>query len=143
MASEEELFANIDALLAEEPQLPPPAERTRLREAAGITQARLAAALKTSTQTVKNYENCRSEPKSPRLEAYPRLPNGWVAKYPKDGTTTPPSRPHRLLRRSRCRRRSPPRSHPRRRRQRHRRRPPPRPRLSAPPARQRRRDARP
>lgn len=34
MASEEELFANIDALLEEEPQLPPPAERARLRQAA-------------------------------------------------------------------------------------------------------------
>ncbi|MDX3129603.1 helix-turn-helix transcriptional regulator [Streptomyces europaeiscabiei] len=85
MASEEELFANIDALLEEEPQLPPPAERARLREAAGITQARLALALKTSTQTVKNYENGRSEPKSPRLEAYQRLLNGWAAKYPAHG----------------------------------------------------------
>ncbi|MFJ2271459.1 hypothetical protein ACIQWV_28880 [Streptomyces sp. NPDC098085] len=55
MASEEELFASVDALLEEEPQLPPPAERARLREAAGITQARLAVALKTSTQSVKNY----------------------------------------------------------------------------------------
>ncbi|MCX5207562.1 helix-turn-helix transcriptional regulator [Streptomyces sp. NBC_00237] len=82
MASEEELFANIDALLEEEPQLPPPAERARLREAAGITQARLAQALKASVQTVKNYENGRSEPKSPRLEAYQRLLNGWAAKYP-------------------------------------------------------------
>ncbi|KOU75131.1 transcriptional regulator [Streptomyces sp. MMG1533] len=82
MASEEELFASIDALLEEEPQLPPPAERARLREAAGITQARLATALKTTTQTVKNYENGRSEPKSPRLEAYQRLLNGWAAKYP-------------------------------------------------------------
>lgn len=81
MASEEELFANIDALLEEEPQLPPPAERARLREAADITQARLALALKTSTQTVKNYENGRSEPKSPRLEAYQRLLNGWAARY--------------------------------------------------------------
>ncbi|MFE4822879.1 telomere-associated protein Tap [Streptomyces sp. NPDC056704] len=85
MASEEELFANIDALLAEEPQLPPPAERARLREAAGITQARLATALKTTTQTVKNYENGRSEPKTPRLEAYQRLLNGWAAKYPAHG----------------------------------------------------------
>uniref|UniRef100_UPI002F90F551 telomere-associated protein Tap n=1 Tax=Streptomyces sp. NBC_01562 TaxID=2975879 RepID=UPI002F90F551 len=85
MASEEELFANIDALLEEEPQLPPPAERARLREAAGITQARLAVALKTSTQTVKNYENGRSEPKTPRLEAYQRLLNGWAAKYPAHG----------------------------------------------------------
>ncbi|MFZ3562782.1 telomere-associated protein Tap [Streptomyces sp. BH055] len=91
MASEEELFANIDALLEEEPQLPPPAERARLREAAGITQARLATALKTSTQTVKNYENGRSEPKSPRLEAYQRLLKGWAEKYPAHtAPTTPP-----------------------------------------------------
>nr|WP_202467155.1 helix-turn-helix transcriptional regulator [Streptomyces sp. SID8378] len=76
------MFANIDALLEEEPQLPPPAERARLREAAGITQARLATALKSTVQTVKNYENGRSEPKSPRLEAYQRLLNGWAAKYP-------------------------------------------------------------
>ncbi|MFF9607812.1 telomere-associated protein Tap [Streptomyces sp. NPDC014684] len=89
MASEEELFANIDALLAEEPQLPPPAERARLREAAGITQARLAAALKTTTQSVKNWENGRSEPKSPRLEAYQRLLKGWAAKYPANGTPAP------------------------------------------------------
>ncbi|MFE6683459.1 telomere-associated protein Tap [Streptomyces sp. NPDC057729] len=87
MASEEELFASVDALLEEEPQLPPPAERARLREAAGITQARLAVALKTSTQSVKNYENGRSEPKSPRLEAYQRLLNGWAAKYPAHGTS--------------------------------------------------------
>jgi transcriptional regulator with XRE-family HTH domain len=91
MASEEELFANIDALLEEEPQLPPPAERARLREAAGITQARLATALKTTTQTVKNYENGRSEPKSPRLEAYQRLLTGWAAKYPAHATPAAPA----------------------------------------------------
>ncbi|GGN64201.1 transcriptional regulator [Streptomyces kronopolitis] len=85
MASEEELFANVDALLEEEPQLPSPAERARLREAAGITQARLAGALQTTTQTVKNYENGRSEPKSPRLEAYQRLLKGWAAKHPAHG----------------------------------------------------------
>ncbi|MFF0088204.1 telomere-associated protein Tap [Streptomyces canus] len=86
MASEEELFASVDALLNEEPHLPPPAERARLREAAGITQARLATALKTTTQSVKNWENGRSEPKSPRLDAYQRLLNGWAAKYPSPGT---------------------------------------------------------
>ncbi|MFH9984090.1 telomere-associated protein Tap [Streptomyces luteogriseus] len=85
MASEEELFASVDALLHEEPRLPPPAERARLREAAGITQARLAAALKTTTQSVKNWENGRSEPKSPRLDAYQRLLKGWAAKYPAPG----------------------------------------------------------
>ncbi|MFE5097037.1 telomere-associated protein Tap [Streptomyces sp. NPDC056638] len=91
MASEEELFANIDALLEEEPQLPPPAERARLREAAGITQARLAQALKSTVQTVKNYENGRSEPKSPRLEAYQRLLKGWAAKYPAHGAPAAPA----------------------------------------------------
>ncbi|MBT2426329.1 helix-turn-helix domain-containing protein [Streptomyces sp. ISL-112] len=85
MASEEELFASVDALLNEEPQLPPPAERARLREAAGITQARLATALKTTTQSVKNWENGRSEPKPPRLDAYQRLLNGWAAKHPAPG----------------------------------------------------------
>ncbi len=91
MASEEELFANIDALLEEEPQLPPPAERARLREAAGITQARLATALKSTVQTVKNYENGRSEPKSPRLEAYQRLLKGWAAKYPAHAASAAPA----------------------------------------------------
>ncbi|MEU0022654.1 helix-turn-helix transcriptional regulator [Streptomyces rochei] len=91
MASEEELFANIDALLEEEPQLPPPAERARLREAAGITQARLAQALKSTVQTVKNYENGRSEPKSPRLEAYQRLLKGWAAKYPAHAVPAAPA----------------------------------------------------
>ncbi|MGW2600022.1 telomere-associated protein Tap [Streptomyces klenkii] len=82
MATEQELFASVDALLAEEPQLPPPAERARLREAAGVTQARLAQALQSTTQTVKNWENGRTEPKPPRLEAYQRLLDGWAAKYP-------------------------------------------------------------
>ncbi|MFE1909548.1 helix-turn-helix domain-containing protein, partial [Streptomyces gardneri] len=96
--SEEELFASVDALLDEGPQLPLPAERARLREAAGITQARLAAALKTSTQSVKNWENGRSEPKEPRLSAYQRLLSGWAAKHPTHGTpptpaTTAPSQP--------------------------------------------------
>ncbi|MFJ2819459.1 telomere-associated protein Tap [Streptomyces sp. NPDC087294] len=93
MASEEELFASVDALLEEEPQLPPPAERARLREAAGITQARLATALKSTVQTVKNYENGRSEPKSPRLEAYQRLLNGWAAKYPAHAPAAPVAAP--------------------------------------------------
>ena len=91
--TEEELFASVDALLEEEPQLPPPAERARLREAAGITQARLAVALRTSTQSVKNWENGRSEPKSPRLEAYQRLLKGWAARYPAHGAPAPAPAP--------------------------------------------------
>ncbi|MFE5515892.1 telomere-associated protein Tap [Streptomyces sp. NPDC056529] len=91
MPTEEELFASVDALLGEEPQLPPPAERARLREAAGITQARLAQALKSSTQTVKNWENGRSEPKEPRLTAYQRLLKGWAAKYPAHAAPAAPT----------------------------------------------------
>ncbi|OEJ93222.1 telomere-associated protein Tap [Streptomyces thermolilacinus] len=89
MATQEELFAAVDALLEGEPQLPPPAERARLREAAGVTQARLAQALKSTTQTVKNWENGRSEPRPPRLQAYLRLLEGWAAKYPPEPTPAP------------------------------------------------------
>ncbi|PAX84302.1 helix-turn-helix domain-containing protein, partial [Streptomyces albidoflavus] len=91
MPSQDELFDAVDALLEEEPQLPPPEERARLRETAGITQARLAAVLKTSTQTVKNWENGRSEPKPPRLEAYQRLLKGWAAKYPAHAAPAAPA----------------------------------------------------
>ncbi len=63
MPTEEELFAAVDALLAGDPDLPGPAERARLREAAGITQARLAQVLQTTTQTVKNWEAGRSRPR--------------------------------------------------------------------------------
>ncbi|MFE7076474.1 telomere-associated protein Tap [Streptomyces sp. NPDC057620] len=91
MASQEDLFASVDALLQEEPQLPPPAERARLREAAGITQARVAKALGLSEQTIKNYENGRSEPKEPRLSAYKRLLDGWAARHPAPAVTPAPT----------------------------------------------------
>ncbi|MFE1775593.1 telomere-associated protein Tap [Streptomyces sp. NPDC059008] len=83
MPTEDELFAAVDALLEGEPEMPPPAERTRLREAARVSQARLAEALRTSTQTVKNWEAGRSEPRPPRRQAYQRLLDGWAEKYPK------------------------------------------------------------
>nr|WP_232266984.1 helix-turn-helix domain-containing protein [Streptomyces pactum] len=104
MPSQDELFAAVDALLEGEPELPPPAERARLREAAGITQSRLAQVLQTSTQTVKNWENGRSEPRPPRRQAYQRLLDGWAAKYPgpdaeaaappEPAAATPPAAPH-------------------------------------------------
>ncbi|WP_127469689.1 helix-turn-helix transcriptional regulator [Streptomyces sp. B27] len=92
-ASQEELFAAVDDLLGEEPPLPPPAERARLREAAGVTQARLAKVLRSTVQTVKNWENGRSEPRPPRLEAYQRLLEGWAAKYPAPGAAASPQAP--------------------------------------------------
>ncbi|WP_274918737.1 telomere-associated protein Tap [Streptomyces sp. WZ-12] len=96
MPTEDELFAAVDELLEGEPELPPPAERTRLREAAHISQARLAQALRTSTQTVKNWEAGRSEPRPPRRQAYQRLLDGWAEKYPKPADTEgaqPPETP--------------------------------------------------
>ncbi|MFD6972099.1 telomere-associated protein Tap [Streptomyces sp. NPDC059949] len=82
MPSQEELFEAVDALLEGEPALPPPAERARLREAAGVSQAKLAQALKSTPQTVKNWENGRSEPRPPRLQAYLRLLEGWAERHP-------------------------------------------------------------
>ncbi|MFG3489995.1 telomere-associated protein Tap [Streptomyces sp. NPDC047972] len=102
MPTQDELFDAVDALLAGEPEMPPPPERARLREAAGVTQARLAQVLETSTQTVKNWEAGRSEPRPPRRAAYQRLLEGWAQKYlapgpetltaPTTATTPTPSR---------------------------------------------------
>ncbi|MFJ5548688.1 telomere-associated protein Tap [Streptomyces sp. NPDC093225] len=89
MPTEEELFEAVDALLAGEPEMPPPAERARLREAAGITQARLAQALQTTTQSIKNWEAGRSEPRPPRRQAYQRLLDGWTAQYGTQPQTAP------------------------------------------------------
>ncbi|MFF0451106.1 telomere-associated protein Tap [Streptomyces sp. NPDC004609] len=82
MATQDELFDAVDALLAGEPAMPAPMERARLREAAGITQARLAQVLETTTQTVKNWEAGRSEPRPPRRAPYQRLLEGWAERYP-------------------------------------------------------------
>lgn len=86
MPTEEELFAAVDELLAGEPGLPEPAERARLREAAGVTQARLAVKLSTSTQTIKNWESGRAEPRPPRRGPYIRLLEGWSQRYPAAGS---------------------------------------------------------
>ncbi|MGW2921711.1 helix-turn-helix domain-containing protein, partial [Streptomyces angustmyceticus] len=93
MPTEEELFAAVDALLEGEPQLPSPAERARLREAAGVTQARLAQVLRTTPQTVKNWEHGRSEPRPPRLQAYLRLLEGWAAQHPAPSESAGPAVP--------------------------------------------------
>ncbi|AOR36803.1 transcriptional regulator [Streptomyces fodineus] len=82
MPSQEELFEAVDALLEDLPQLPAPVERARLREAAGVSQTKLAQVLRSTVQTVKNWENGRTEPRPPRLQAYQRLLEGWAAKYP-------------------------------------------------------------
>ncbi|MFI8242661.1 helix-turn-helix domain-containing protein, partial [Streptomyces sp. NPDC085866] len=90
MPTEDELFAAVEALLAGEPEMPDPAERGRLREAAGVTQARLAQVLQTTTQTVKNWEAGRAEPRPPRRQAYQRLLDGWAERFPADPASATP-----------------------------------------------------
>ncbi|MEV7470862.1 helix-turn-helix transcriptional regulator [Streptomyces kronopolitis] len=87
MPTEEELIARAAELLARGPLLPPPAERKRLREAAGLTQQDVATALQTKRETVNGWETGRTTPRPPRLAAYQHLLNGWAEKYPL--TTTP------------------------------------------------------
>ena len=84
MAGHEELFAAVDALLEQaNGELPPPAERARLRRAAGLSQQQVAAALGLKRrETVADWETGRSEPRPPKRSAYLRLLDGLAARYP-------------------------------------------------------------
>ncbi|BAC75306.2 MULTISPECIES: telomere-associated protein Tap [Streptomyces] len=82
MPTEEELMARAAELLARGPLLPPPTERKRLREAAGLTQEDVAIALQTKRETVNGWETGRTMPRPPRLAAYKHLLDGWAAMYP-------------------------------------------------------------
>ncbi|MEU2281457.1 helix-turn-helix transcriptional regulator [Streptomyces sp. NPDC013178] len=85
MTDQPELFAAVDALLAavdDGSVLPPPAERARLREAAGLTQAAVAQVLGVRVPSIQAWEAGRAEPKGERLEAYRRLLEGLARRYP-------------------------------------------------------------
>ncbi|WP_435838042.1 helix-turn-helix transcriptional regulator [Streptomyces chrestomyceticus] len=75
MSTENELFSAVDALLEQVAQddLLVPAERRRLREAAGLSQAQVAAALSARREAVGNWETGRTEPRPPKRAAYARL----------------------------------------------------------------------
>ncbi len=88
---EQLLFSAVDALLeqiAQDP-LPPPAERKRLREAAGLSQDQVAKALKSRRESVGNWESGRSEPRPPKRAAYARLLEGLAARYPEEAVAAP------------------------------------------------------
>ncbi|OIJ87028.1 telomere-associated protein Tap [Streptomyces monashensis] len=81
----DELFSAVDSLLAavdDGTVLPAPAERTRLREAAGLTEAAVAQALGVRVPSIQAWEAGRAEPKGDRLEAYRRLLDGLSRRYP-------------------------------------------------------------
>ncbi|MGW5355561.1 telomere-associated protein Tap, partial [Streptomyces sp. NPDC004031] len=84
MSTGNELFSAVDALLEQVPSddLPPPAERRRLREAAGLSQTQVATALGTRREAVGNWEGGRTEPRAPQRAAYARLLEGLAARFP-------------------------------------------------------------
>ncbi|WP_121748770.1 helix-turn-helix domain-containing protein [Streptomyces sp. E2N166] len=55
--------------------LPPPKARRRLREAAALTQAQLAARVGVSRETVRAWESGRTTPRGRKREAYAKLLN--------------------------------------------------------------------
>ncbi|MFI0091850.1 telomere-associated protein Tap [Streptomyces bobili] len=92
VSTENELFSAVDALLEQVAQddLPVPAERKRLREAAGLSQAQIATALDARREAVGNWETGRTEPRPPKRAAYARLLEGLAARFPAPVGETPP-----------------------------------------------------
>ncbi|MEV8321281.1 helix-turn-helix transcriptional regulator [Streptomyces sp. NPDC059900] len=90
---ENELFGAVDALLEQVAQddLPVPAERKRLREAAGLSQAQIATALDARREAVGNWESGRTEPRPPKRAAYARLLEGLAARFPSPAVDAPPT----------------------------------------------------
>ncbi|WP_030693397.1 telomere-associated protein Tap [Streptomyces globisporus] len=86
----------VDALLAAVDDghvLPAPAERVRLREAAGLTQAAIAQALGVRVPSIQAWEDGRAEPKAERLQAYRRLLEGLAQRYPAPQPASPSATP--------------------------------------------------
>ncbi|MFE6632309.1 telomere-associated protein Tap [Streptomyces rochei] len=84
MPTEDELFSAVDALLEQVAQndLPSPAERRRLRDAAGLSQAQVAKVLDTRRETVASWESGRNEPRPPQRAAYARLLEKLAERFP-------------------------------------------------------------
>ncbi|MEU9502442.1 helix-turn-helix transcriptional regulator [Streptomyces sp. NPDC048196] len=90
---ENQLFNAVDALLQQVAQddLPPPAERKRLREAAGLSQAQIATALNARREAVSNWELGKTEPRPPKRAAYARLLEGLAERFPAPLSQMPPT----------------------------------------------------
>ncbi|WP_333736211.1 telomere-associated protein Tap [Streptomyces sp. IBSBF 2806] len=91
VSTENELFSAVDALLEQVAQddLPAPAERKRLREAAGLSQAQIAKALDARREAVGNWETGKTEPRPPKRAAYARLLEGLAARFPTPAADAP------------------------------------------------------
>ncbi|WPO75639.1 MULTISPECIES: helix-turn-helix transcriptional regulator [unclassified Streptomyces] len=95
VSTENDLFGAVDALLEQvaQDELPPPAERKRLREAAGLSQAQVAQALDARREAVGNWESGRTEPRPPKRAAYARLLEGLAARFPAPAADEPAAAP--------------------------------------------------
>ncbi|MCC9312165.1 helix-turn-helix transcriptional regulator [Kitasatospora sp. RB6PN24] len=79
----DDLFNSVDALLAAvSTGLPLPAERARLRLAAGLTPAQIAAALRVDSAQVKGWEDGSAVPGPDIAPAYARLLAGLAERFP-------------------------------------------------------------
>ncbi|MBB0247433.1 helix-turn-helix domain-containing protein, partial [Streptomyces alkaliphilus] len=72
----------IEALLEEARPLPHPAERERLRTAAGLTRTRVAGAIGVTPETVRKWETGATDPSGEHRAAYGRLLDGLAVRYP-------------------------------------------------------------
>ncbi|MEV7783662.1 helix-turn-helix transcriptional regulator [Kitasatospora sp. NPDC088351] len=79
----DDLFNSVDALLAAvNTGLPVPAERVRLRLAAGLTPAQIAAALRVDSAQVLGWEDGSAVPGQDIAPAYARLLAGLAERFP-------------------------------------------------------------
>ncbi|MFE1937589.1 helix-turn-helix transcriptional regulator, partial [Streptomyces sp. NPDC059474] len=76
---------SVEALLEEArltARMPEPAERLRLRQAAGLSRAQVAAAVGVGRQTVANWEEGTTDPQPPGRFKYLRLLEGLAQIHP-------------------------------------------------------------
>ncbi|AEM84211.1 helix-turn-helix domain-containing protein [Streptomyces violaceusniger] len=81
----DEQFDSVEALLEEArltARMPDPAERLRLRQAAGLSRAQVAAAVGVGRQTVANWEDGTTDPQPPGRFKYLRLLEGLAQIHP-------------------------------------------------------------
>ncbi|MFJ2781525.1 multiprotein-bridging factor 1 family protein [Kitasatospora sp. NPDC087315] len=79
----DELFDSVDALLSGvRTGLPVPAERQRLRLAAGLTVTQIAVALRVDSALVRGWEDGTAVPGPDITPAYARLLDGLAARFP-------------------------------------------------------------
>ncbi|MFJ2094680.1 helix-turn-helix transcriptional regulator [Streptomyces sp. NPDC087901] len=72
----------VDDLLAQAVRLPEPAVRARLRQAASLTQAEVAAAVGVHRIQVVRWESGQAEPRNPQRRAYGRLLERIATRHP-------------------------------------------------------------